>query len=94
MLLDDARLALRRTSKSFDAEIINLIEAALDELRAAGADIPARISHETEASPLVNRAVMLYCKAHFGFNDDNERYIKAFEHLKSTLALVGDNDAV
>lgn len=46
MLLDDARLALRRTSKSFDAEIINLIEAALDELRAAGADIPVRISHE------------------------------------------------
>ena len=90
MLLDDARLALRRTSKSFDAEIINLIEAALDELRAAGADIPVRISHETEASPLVNRAVM----AHFGFNDDNERYIKAFEHIKSTLALVGDNDAV
>lgn len=93
MLLDDARLVLRRTSKSFDAEIINLIEAALDELRAAGADIPVRISHETEASPLVNRAVMLYCKAHFGFND-NERYIKAFEHIKSTLALVGDNDAV
>jgi len=41
----------------------------------------------TPASPLIGRAIILYCKAHFGFIKDSEKYAKAYEGLKQQLRL-------
>lgn len=87
MLLDKVRKALRRTSNEFDNEINDLICAAYDDLQLAGARNTGTYSDATVVSPLMEHAIILYCKAHFGFNDDNERYIRAYEQIKCRLSL-------
>jgi len=82
-MLDKVRLALRLKGQVFDSEIEGLVAAALADLRIAGI-------HAYERDPLIERAVILYCKGHFGYIEGGERYIKAYELLRSSLSLSGD----
>ena len=50
----------------------------------------ARLSNGTLGDPLLDRAVVLYAKAEFGFNDDAERYRNAYDYLKCALSLTDD----
>ena len=76
---------LRISSDVFDnAEIEPLIEAALAELRRRG------VINQPAEDPLIFRAVVFYCKAHFGFDKDGTRYEAAFEKLADALALSGE----
>ena len=45
---------------------------------------------KTLGDPLLDRAVVLYAKAEFGFNDDAERYRNAYDYLKCALSLTAD----
>ena len=55
----------------------------------AGAEvIPTQTANESD--PLLDRAVVLYAKAEFGFNDDAERYRNAYDYLKCALSLTAD----
>ena len=47
------------------------MDACLLDLHNAGVDAPQM------ASPLVQQAVKLYCKAQFGFGDDNDKFARA-----------------
>lgn len=84
-MLDYVKTALRVKTSVFDVELQGLIDACKADLSMVGIRIPEG------DDALIQRAVTLYCKAHFGFNvEDGERYMKAYDMLKMSLALAGD----
>jgi len=92
MLLDDAKLAIRMKSNTFDTEITDLLEAARLELIQAG--ISSEIAKKDD-DPLIKRALITYVKANFGFdNPDYEKFAESFISQKRALSLSGDYNAV
>jgi len=82
-LLDDVKEALRENT--IENEVQDLIDAAKADLALSGV-------HEnkiTDIDPLIKRAIILYCKAHFGYDDPKiqERFEDAYYSLKNHLAL-------
>ena len=88
-MLDKVKLALRLSGTALDGEVSDLINAAIADLRLVGINIPAEAgsSSETLGDPLLDRAVVLYAKAEFGFNDNVARYREAYDYLKCALSL-------
>lgn len=83
-LCEMVKVRMRIKTAAFDdAEVLPLIGACLKELERVG------VGTEID-DPLVIQAVVLYCKANFGFSDDQERYQKAYEALRDSMALSGD----
>lgn len=83
-LLDDVKVALRisAVNLSFDTEINDLIDAAKKDLLISG------IVVTDETDPLIKRAIVTYCKAHFGYdNPEAERFEKAYNAIKLHLML-------
>jgi hypothetical protein len=71
-LVDDVRKNLRVTSTAYDtAEITPMIEACKLDLKIAGVS-EAKITDTPDA--LVFRAIVLYCKANFGYEENAERF--------------------
>jgi hypothetical protein len=88
-LLDDVKVALRIKSSAFDtSEICPIISACKIDLELAGVNVIE------DTDPLIQRAVVLYAKANFGYSEDSEKYQKAYDALKNSLALSGDYTAV
>lgn len=84
-LLDYVKTALRTKSTAFDAfEIDPIINACKTDLKLAG------VSKIDDKDPIIIRAVTLYAKANFGYSEESEKYQKAYEALKNSLALAGD----
>ena len=83
-MIDKVKLALRLKTNTFDTEITGLIDACKLDLRLAG------VNHILDGDPLVERAVILYCKANFGYDDENGNFQRAYEALRDSLALAGD----
>lgn len=44
--------------------------------------------------PLIQQAVKLYCKAHFGYEEDSEKFQRAYDALKASLSLSGEYTAL
>lgn len=77
--------SLRISNNVFDDEITDLIESALADLRLAG------IFFTDETDPLIVRAVNVYCKANFGYdNVDADRFNHSYLMLKQHLSFSGD----
>lgn len=101
-MLDKAKMALRVKTNTFDVEIQGLIDACIADLKLAGIRLPLPVGDDSPPDnnppaddPLIMRAVALYCKAQFGFDAENsERYVKAYDALKLSLALAGDYRAL
>lgn len=97
MLLDDIKIILRVSADSYDDEITDLIESAVKDLNITGIDsawftnLMVEVAEGEEpivVDPLIKRAIALYCKAHFGYdNADHERLLKAYELLKGHLSI-------
>ena len=79
-MIENVRLALRITDNVFDTEIQNLIAACIEDLKPAG------IAYD-ENYPLMQQAIILYAKGHFGYADAGERYLAVYESLKTPLRL-------
>lgn len=78
-MLDDVKLALRLTTQAYDAELNGLINAGLADLGVAG------VTEDDTTDPLINRAVITYCKVHFGSPADYERLKAAYDEQKAQL---------
>lgn len=78
-MLDDVKLALRLTTQAYDAELNGLINAGLADLGVAG------VTEDDTSDPLINRAVITYCKVHFGSPADYERLKAAYDEQKAQL---------
>lgn len=86
-LLDAVKKRLRISSSAFDDEVQDLIDAAKADLVLSGVGETKII----DTDPLIKRAVVVYCKAHFGWNNpDADRLQRSYEMLKEHLALAGD----
>lgn len=91
-MLDKVKLALRISGTAFDEEVSDLINAAIADLRLVGIIVPEKEgSPASVGDPLIERAIVLYAKAEFGYNDSAERYRAAYDYLKCALSLSGDH---
>lgn len=80
-MIDKVKLALRITTNAFDEEIADLIEAALKDLGIAG------VTNDDTTDPLIIRAVITYCKCHFGQPDDYDRLKASYDEQKAQLSM-------
>ena len=79
-LRPDILTALRLSANSavnFNTELKGLFNAAVDDLKGAGADIS---KNET----LVRQAIIFYCKANFGL-EINEKWQTMYEKTRDAL---------
>lgn len=84
-MLEKVKLALRIKSVKLDEEIEDLIEACKIDLSISG------VRKINEDDPLIQRVIIIYCKANFGMdNNDSEKYQKSYDLLKQSLSLCGD----
>lgn len=79
-ILNAVKLALRITTDAFDAELTDLVNAALLDFGIAG------VTNTDTADALVLRAVITYCKCNFGQPDDYDRLKKSYDEQKAQLA--------
>lgn len=81
-MLQKIKDALRVSGSDLDEEIQGLIDAAKADLRLSGIT-------KNEDDPLILRAITIYCKAHFGYEEpaQAELFMKSYNALKSHLAL-------
>lgn len=79
--LSIVRLALRITTEAFDAELENLIKAAMMDLELAGVLVPY------EYNELIAQAIIAYCKWRFGEPEDPDRLQKLYETQKGQLMI-------
>ncbi len=83
-MLQDIKDALRVSGTSLDTEIQDLIDAAKADLQLSGVH-PSKI---IDTDPLIKRAVVVYCKAHFGWdNPEADRFAQSYTMLKQHLTL-------
>lgn len=74
------KTALRVATTAFDSELGDLISAALMDLGVAGVDGPSA------SDMLVRRAVITYCKMHFGEPDGYDRLKASYDEQKAQLS--------
>lgn len=80
-MLTKVKLALRITTNAYDSELTDLIEAAKIDLGIAGVNVPQTID------AIVGRAIITYCKVHFGEPDDVERLKASYDEQKAQLSM-------
>jgi len=82
-LTEKMRAALRisSTSKKITEEINDCIAACKADMKNDG----VKVIKETDG--LIIRAITLYCKAEFGFNNAAEQFRKSYDALKMRLSL-------
>jgi hypothetical protein len=84
-LLDEIKPILRVSGTDFDLEITGLIEACKLDLALSG------VGKVAETDALTKMAITLYCKANFGWdNQEFERLQKSYDLLKIHLSLSAD----
>lgn len=84
-LLDKVRMACRVTTNTFDAELTDLINSALADMQITD------ITNLEETDPLIERAVLTFCKMNFGFatlsNDQFARLQDSYNEQKKQLLM-------
>ena len=86
-MLNKVKLALRVTTEAFDSEITDLIAAACADLVIVGVEAVETTTDpvETTTDPLLIRAIITYCRLHFGQPDDYERLKRSYDEQKAQL---------
>lgn len=82
-MLSKVKLALRITTEAFDSELTDLINAALLDLGIAGVNE----FEATTTDALIIRAVITYCKLHFGEPDEFDRLKASYDEQKAQLGM-------
>ena len=92
MLLNDVKDILRVSGSDLDTEITDLIDAAKADLILSGI-ASTKVNEETD--PLIKRAVILYCKCNFGWdNPEAERLQKSYDSLKTHLSMSAEYNTI
>lgn len=84
-LLGDIKDSLRVSGDDLNIEIKDLIDAAITDLHLSGV---SNIKLESNDF-LIKRAITVYCKAHFGYEDPKyaDRFAQSYDSLKQHLTL-------
>lgn len=80
-MLEKVKLAMAITTSAYDAEIQDLIDAALLDLGIAGVD--SSLIHDK----LIQRAVITFCRMMFHSPADFDNLKWAYEQLKGQMAI-------
>lgn len=80
-MLEKVKMALRITTDAFNDELNDLIDAAKLDLGIAGVVVPQTID------AICTRAVITYCKLHFGEPDDYDRLKTSYDEQKAQLSM-------
>lgn len=87
-MLEIVKKALRISSMAFDDEVMDLMDAARQDLVLSGVTPEAA---KRDEDPLIKRAIITYCKANFGYdNPDADRFAMSYQALKEHLTLAGE----
>lgn len=89
-LLDDAKVACRVTTDTFNDELDDLIKAAFADLGIT--DIRPDVLDANKPGPLIKRAVLTYCRMNFGTVDGGvyDRLKASYDEQKSQLLMSSD----
>lgn len=79
--LEKIKMALRITTSAFDDELTDLMNAACADLGIAGVVLPESLD------AICTRAVITYCKLHFGEPDDYDRLKASYDEQKAQLGM-------
>ena len=84
-MLEDVKNALRIDGVDLDIEVQDLINTAMADLQLSG----VRKDKLDDTDPLIKRAIIVYCKANFGYEDPKlaERFQQSYISLKHHLTL-------
>ena len=86
-LIDDMKLLLRVSTTAYDNEVSMLIAAAKADMLRVGVQ-PDLVNPPvgSDEAPLVKQAIACYCKAHFGFdNDESARLDRSYRQIVTDL---------
>lgn len=91
-LIDDVKDVLRESGVESTVEIQDLIDAAKLDLILTGLNSKKVV----ETDMLIKRAINLYCKANFSYEDPkiSERFERQYDSLKIHLALSAEYTVV
>lgn len=90
-MLEEVKSALRISNCAYDNEIQNLIDACKSDLETSG--VAPSCFLEDKYRALIKQAIITYCKAQFGYdNQDATRLNESYELLKQKLAIVCNPD--
>ena len=88
-LLDKVKVACRVASTDYDNELTDLISAAFDDLGIT--DISVAFLTEETITPLIQRAVITYCKMNFGYatltEDQYARLKESYDEQKAQMLM-------
>ena len=88
-MLEKIKLSLRINNDGYDEEISDLINACKQDLKISG--IHPSLIQDTD--PLIIRAITLYVKAYFGYdNADADKFKNSYDLLKQHLAFAYRDD--
>ena len=79
MTLDKVKMALRISTTAYDDELADLIKAAKLDLGIAGVVLPDTLDE------ICDRAIITYCKLHFGLPEDADRLKRSYDEQKAQL---------
>lgn len=79
-MLETVKMALRVTTNAFNSEITGLIAAACADLGIVGVS-----AETTTTDPLLTRAIVTYCRLHFGSPEDYDRLKASYDEQKAQL---------
>lgn len=79
MTLDKVKMALRIKTNAYDSELMDLIAAAKLDMGVAGVVLPSSLDEICE------RAIITYCKMHFGLPEDADRLKRSYDEQKAQL---------
>lgn len=85
MLLNSVKTACRVTTSAYDDELNDLILAAFADLGIT--DIDQALLTEVNTLPLIQRAVITYCRLNFGKPDDYDRLKRSYDEQKAQLSM-------
>jgi len=82
-MLEKIKNALRIDGSEHDDELNDLINTAKADLILSG----VHKDKVKDTDPLIIRAIIVYCKAHFGYDDMSEKFNNAYMSIKQHLTL-------
>lgn len=87
-LLDKVKVACRVTTTAYDDELADLIEAGLADLNITDIDSDLLVNG-SELDPLVQRAVITYCKMNFGYLSDEQyqKFKASYDEQKAQMLM-------
>ena len=91
-MLARVKLALRLSTNAYDAELLDLIASAADDIAHAGAVVEVTpvltdgaVTDYTCADALTRTAIVTYVRAHFGAPADYDRLKASYDEQKAQM---------